>query len=159
LKLRQLGDLANLVAGVGVITSLLFVAYEINQNTKASLVANRHDVIAALREHLLVRAQSPSLAAAIAAAASEAELTSAQQSQYFAYLLAVIKSVEEAYFQYEEGALDKEYLDTRMAGLMNSHFLGNELGHAFFEQNKKRGEITEAFARTVDAEFARMDED
>lgn len=69
---------------------------------------------------------------------------------------AVLKSVEEAYFQYAEGRLDKEYLDTRMAGLVNRNFLGNEFGRAFFEDNKERGEITAEFAQMIDAQFAQM---
>lgn len=156
MKLREIGDLANFIAAVGVVISLLFVAYEVKQNTDASLAANRHTVIAALREQLLVRAQSPSLAAAIDAATLGTDLTPAQRSQYIAYLFAVIKSVEEAYFQYIEGDLDKEYLDTRIAGLMNSNFLGNEFGRTFYADNKNRGEITAEFARAVDAKLAEM---
>ena len=68
----------------------------------------------------------------------------------------MIKSVEEAYFQYIEGDLDKEYLDTRIAGLMNSNFLGNEFGRTFYADNKNRGEITAEFARAVDAKLAEM---
>ena len=156
MKLREIGDLANFIAAVGVVISLLFVAYEVKQNTDASLAANRHTVIAALREQMLVRAQSPSLAAAIDAATLGTDLTPAQRSQYIAYLFAVIKSVEEAYFQYIEGGLDKEYLDTRIAGLMNPSFLGNEVGRAFFETNKIRGELTVEFAHAIDAKFAEM---
>ena len=142
--------------GFRIGVSLLFVAYEVNQNTEASLAANRHTVIAALREQLLVRAQSPSLSGAIAAATTGTDLTPGQRSQYFAYLFAVIKSVVEAYFQYIEGDLDKEYLDTRIAGLMNSNFLGNEFGRTFYADNKNRGEITAEFARAVDAKLAEM---
>jgi hypothetical protein len=134
----------------------LFVAYEVKQNTEASLAANRHIVIASLREQLLVRAQNPSLAAAVAAASSGKELTPAQQSQYIPYLVAVIKSVEEAYFQYKEGALEKEYLDTRIAGLMGRGFLGHELGRVIYENNKTAGAITAEFTQIIDTKFAEM---
>ena len=150
MKIREIGDIANLIAAMGVIVSLLFVSYEVKQNTDATLVANRHNVIAALREHVLVRAQSPTLATAISSASSGVGLTPTQYSQYKAYLFAVIKSVEEAYFQYVDGELEKEYLDTRIAGLTNNDFLGNDIGLAFFEDNKKRGEITAEFARMID---------
>jgi hypothetical protein len=157
LKLREIGDLANLIAAVGVIISLLFVAYEVNQNTDASLAANRHIVIASLREQLLVRAQSPSLAAAVAAASSGKKLTPVQQAQYAPYIIAVLKSVEEAHFQYKEGGLDKEYLDTRIAGLMGSTFLGNEFGRTIFGNNKTNGRITAEFAQAIDTKFAEME--
>ncbi|MCZ6758823.1 MAG: hypothetical protein O7D29_00395, partial [Gemmatimonadetes bacterium] len=70
MNIKNVGDAANLIAALGVILSLLFLAYEVNQNTGAALAANRQTVISDLREGLLVRAQSPSLAAAIEAAAS-----------------------------------------------------------------------------------------
>jgi hypothetical protein len=68
----------------------------------------------------------------------------------------VIKSVEEAYFQYKEGWLEREYLDTRIAGLMNSAFLGNELGRAIYENNRTTGTITAEFTQTIDTKFAEM---
>ena len=46
MKLREIGDLANLIAAVGVIISLLFVGYEIRQNTaetRASSLQTSHD--------------------------------------------------------------------------------------------------------------------
>ena len=151
MKIRAIGDLANLIAAVCVVISLLFVAFEVNQNTEASRAANRHTVIADLREQLLVRAQSPSLAAVLEAAGSGTELTPTQQSQYRGYLYATIKSVEEAFSQYMEGQLDKEYLDTRIAGLMIPDFLGNETGRNLYERYKTSGQLTAAFSQEVDS--------
>ena len=153
MKLRDLGDTANFIAAVGVIVSLLFVAYEVNQNTEASLAANRHTVIASLREQLIVRAQSPSLAAVIEAAASGSELTPAERSQYRGYLFAQVKSVEDAFARYIEGQLDKEYLDTRISGLMIRDFLGNELGRSLYEGYKTSGQLTADFSQAIDAQL------
>ena len=154
MNLKNLGDVANLIAALGVIGSLLFVAYEVNQNTEASLAANRQTVIADLRDGLLVRAQSPSLAAALAAAASGGELTASQESQYRAYFYQAIKSAEGAFAQYVDGQLDREYLDTRLAGLMIPEFLGNDLGRSHFERWKTDGQLTAGFSQEVDAHLS-----
>ena len=152
--IKNVGDVANLIAALGVILSLLFVAYEVNENTNASLAANRQTVLADLREGLLVRAQSPSLAAALYAAASGAELTPTQSSQYVPYLYQSMKSAEGAFAQYAEGQLDREYLDTRLAGLMIPDLLGSDLGRSHFERWKADGQLTAAFGREVDAKLA-----
>ena len=150
MKIGNIGDIANLIAAVGVIISLLFVGYEINQNTEESRAANRHDVVAALRELTLTRAQSPSLEAAVQAACSENQITPLQQAQYSIYLYSVMKSVEEAYFQYAEGRLDEVYMNTRIAGLMGPCFLTSEIGRRQFEVAKTDGEITAEFAEAID---------
>jgi len=155
MKLERWALVAEIVGSVAVVVTLAILILEVRENTEESRAANRASVINDLREQLLIRAQSPSLGAALAAAESGQELTPAQYSQYIGYLFAVIKSVEEAYFQYAEGRLDKEYLDTRIAGLLNRNFLGNELGRAFFEDNRERGEITAEFAQVV---YARLGE-
>jgi len=154
MKTRGIGNLANFLAGVGVVASLLLVAYELNQNTREARAANEHMVIASLREQLLIRAQSPSLGAAIEAARSGKQMTIEQDSQYKGYLFAQIKSVEEAFTQYIDGGLDEEYLNTRLAGMLIPDFLGNEIGRNLFEGYRTSGQITEEFGRAVDARLA-----
>ena len=159
MKLKRCALVAEIVGSIAVVVTLTILILEVRENTEESRVANRQSVVDDLREHLLVRAQSPSLAAALSAVMSGQELTPTQQSQYVGYLFAVIKSVEEAYFQYSEGRLDQQYLDTRIAGLLNSNFLGSEFGRAFFEANRDRGEITAEFAEMVYARLEEMDEE
>ena len=154
MKLKDVADLANLIAAVGVIISLLFLAYEVNQNTEESRAANRHDVATALRELTLARAQSPTLSTALAAVNSGLQLTPDQQAQYIAYFYAVIKSIEEAYFQYREGRLDEAYFESRVAGLMGPYFLSSEIGRNIFEETKQSGELTAEFVEVLDAKLA-----
>ena len=42
MKIGNIGDIVNLIAAGGVIISLLFVAYELNQNTDEARSANHH---------------------------------------------------------------------------------------------------------------------
>ncbi len=154
MKIGSVNDIANLIAAVGVVLSLLFVAYEVRQNTGESRAANEHMVVASLREQLLIRAQSPSLGTAVEAARSGKQMTIEQESQYRGYLLAQIKSVEEAFYLYIDGGLDEEYMNTRMAGMTIPDFLGNEIGRNLYEGYRVSGQITEEFGRAVDAQLA-----
>jgi hypothetical protein len=156
MRLKRWALVAEIVGSVAVVVTLAILILEVRENTEESRATNRQSVIDDLREQLLVRAQSASLADALAAAEAGQQLTPAQSSQYIGYLMAVIKSVEEAYFQYAEGRLDRAYLDTRIAGLLNDNFLGNELGRAFFVDNADRGEITPEFAQVVYDRIAEM---
>ena len=36
---------------------------------------------------------------------------------------------------------------------------GNEIGRAFFEDNKERGEITAEFSQMIDAQFVQMNDE
>ncbi len=58
MKRKDIGDLANLIAAASVIISLLFVGCEVRQNTAETRAVNRHEVVNALRELTLTRAQS-----------------------------------------------------------------------------------------------------
>ena len=154
MKLKRWALIAEIVGGLAIVLSLIFVGVEVRQNTEESRAANQHMVIAALREQLLVRAQSPALGASIEAASAGGQITPEQESQYRGYFFAVIKSVEEAFSVYMSGGLEKEYLDTRIAGLMIPDFLGNEFGRGLYEGYKTSGQITAEFAQAVDARLA-----
>ena len=157
MNIKNVGHAANLIAALGVVVSLLFVAYEVNQNTEATLAANRHSVITDLREGLLVRARTPSLGIAIDAARSGKQMTPSQESQYRGYLFATVKSAEDAFARYVDGQLDQEYLNGRIAGLMIPDFLGNEVGRDLYEGYKRSGQITAQFAQAVDQRLAERD--
>ena len=154
MKLERLALISEIVGGFAIIVTLVFLIFEMRGNTVEMRAANRHEVVAALRELTLTRAQSPSLTAAIEAACSGNQITPVQRGQYSIYIYSVMKSVEEAYFQYTEGRLDEVYLNTRIAGLMGPCFLSTEIGRSQFEVAKTDGEITAEFAEAIDREFA-----
>lgn len=138
MKLKEWALVAEIVGGFAIIATLVIFIFETRENTAEMRVANRHQVVSSLRELSLARAQNSSLSAAVAGARSGRELTPAEAGQYGTYFYAVIKSVEEDYLQYRDGRLDKEYLETRIAGLMYPAFLGNETGRTSYELHKRR---------------------
>ena len=154
MKLKDIGDLANLTAGVGVIASLLFLAYEVRQNTLETRAATRNNVVNAIREMTLVRAQSPELSSAFGALSSCQQLTDNQLWHYRGYFIALMRSVEEAYFQFQEGRLDQAFFQTRLNSL--NSMLQNEVspGRNQFQAMKNNGSITKEFANIVDASIA-----
>ena len=51
MTMSQLADLADLVAALGVIASLVFVAFEIRKSSEQARLSNWNSVLAGLREH------------------------------------------------------------------------------------------------------------
>jgi hypothetical protein len=51
MTLTQLADIANLVGGIGVIVSLLFLAWELHKNAEQTRLGNWNATLAAFREH------------------------------------------------------------------------------------------------------------
>ncbi len=149
MKLREIGDLANLTAALGVIISLLFVGYEIRQNTAETRAAGAAAVGDRFRELMLIRAQSPSLSAAILATRSGAETTPVEDTQYTAYLIAFIRTVEDAFLQFRVGRLDADQLQVRLAGLLNTA-INDRLGRDTWEGFKNGGIFSPDFALWLD---------
>ncbi len=148
---QDIGDLANLIAGVGVILSLLFIGYEIRQNTAETRAAGAATVGDSFRELILARAQSPSLAAAIVAISSGEQPTPIQEVQYSGYLIALIRTVEDAYLLYRAGRLDEDQLQVRLAGL-NNH-INDRRGRDRWDGFKSSGIFSADFTRWLDEQL------
>ena len=151
MKLKDIGDLANLIAGVGVILSLLFVGYEIRQNTEEARAASAAAVGDNFRELVLARAQSASLAAAVKAGRRGEDVTPVQRSQYTAYVLALTRTVEDAFIQFQVGRLDEDQLQVRLAALRFD--FGGADGVQRREGFRRQGVFSEAFMDWLDEEL------
>ena len=148
MKLKDIGDAANVIAAVGVIFSLLFVGYEIRQNTAETRALSAATVGDNFRDLLLVRAQTPSLDAIVHDIYLGEELSSYERSQFAAYLMAIVRTVEDAYLQFQAGRLEEEQLQVRFAGL--NSFLRTPVGLTIYQRNRALGLFSDDFTRWVD---------
>ena len=151
MKLKDIGDMANLVAAIGVIISLLVVAYQVNQNTAEARAANRQSVADAARELALSQATTPSLAAAFKAVQA-GEQNPTQQWQYTSWLFAWLKTVEDAYLQHMDGRLDEETVTMRVTSA--DFFLKPEFARNLYQSLARSGELHPDFVTWVDKSLA-----
>ncbi len=152
MKLKDIGDIGNLVAALGVIISLLFVGYQINQNTEESRAANRQASADAIREVALSFATDPSLAAAMATIRAGEEYDDAQAIQYSGFLVALLKSIEEEYLQYKDGRLDETYMEARASSAI-AH-LQFTFPRDFYQELKTLGVLTPEFGEWMDEQLS-----
>lgn len=98
------------VAAIGVILSLVFVALELRQNTKAIQATVRNDLASASREWTLATATSPELAEAEVRWVAGDEMTEAQLTMVRQLAIGLLRNVENVYLQVQNGSVDESAL-------------------------------------------------
>ena len=108
---RPFGRWKELVAALGVILSMIFVGLELRQNTVAVRAAARNELAAGSRDWLMTLAESPELADALGLwLTPDSELTPTQESAARYAVRAMLRSVENVFFQVRAGILTEEAL-------------------------------------------------
>jgi hypothetical protein len=111
MKKFDLGQTVQVLANVGVIAGIIFLAFELRQNTTASRLeaASTHlagsyelDLLLATDEELFDLLLTP-----------EDERSERENLQYERFAFAVLRSWETSYFLYRQSALDQEFWDAQ----------------------------------------------
>ena len=105
---ETLGNLGDFVGGVGVVVTLVYLAFQIRQNTRASRAATLLGLTNAWQDYLFTWA-SPELVELRTRA--EADPTSVSESDYvrlYAYARILFRRFENDYFQYRSGTFSHD---------------------------------------------------
>jgi len=108
MTLSDLADIAEIVGGIAVVVSLIYLAVQVRQNTKSirnsTLQANT-----ALWSSVLVSLSEPELVKAYAVGMSgKTDIKPMQYTQFFLICRCLFVAFENQYYQYTQGALDRE---------------------------------------------------
>jgi hypothetical protein len=117
---RNLSDwasIAEIISALAVVSSLLYVGFEIQRNTKVGLASNRQAVAARAQELALCSGETQIDRLLFGPDDVAIALTEAEQDRVTAYIGALLRTTEEAFLLYRDGLLDEEYWMTR-AGVM-----------------------------------------
>ena len=112
MSLDQLANLAEIIGMVLVVASLLSVAWQLKQNTRAMRAQTRHAVLEAAQAELFEQVQNPDLSLSII---SEATLSPEQQVKLNSWLFAIFRAREFAWLQYTNRAIDETQWQTERA--------------------------------------------
>jgi hypothetical protein len=148
LQLSEWASFAEIISALAVIISLLYVGYQINENTSEVRAANRQQLVNRAHSATMGFATSPELAAVMAKVAAGAELTPPERSQYAYTVRAVLYDVQEAFLLHREGRLDAEYWKTRTALVLA--YLAQTPAHDVYLQDKSRGVLHADFVEWLD---------
>jgi len=108
-KLELLNAFAQLIAAIGVIASLFYLAVQIRQNTRSQRSIVVDSLTGSLIALLGPQATDPALTRAFAAAVEDWHAaTEEDRLRAIALLLMLFKLCENAWFQQRQGTLDRE---------------------------------------------------
>jgi hypothetical protein len=103
-----LGAVAEFLGAIGVIASLFYVASQIRRNSTALEAATNQAVSDSTQQRLLVPAQNPELATALAKVREDMnELSPAERVQLAFFTRATFRGVQNAFFQHRQGLMSE----------------------------------------------------
>lgn len=106
MKKIGIGQTINTLANIGVIAGILFLAYELRQNTQAVQLASAESYLSGGSALDLRIAQDPELAALLIRASRPEPLTDIEELQVERFNYATLRQWETAYYLSSIGALD-----------------------------------------------------
>lgn len=106
LQLKDWAALAEVVAALAMVASLLYVGAGVRQNTRAIEGATYQEVVRASNEYLLALASNGELAEiSVRARADPSQLTDSEGLRHFYYERVFWRNMENAFLQHERGIL------------------------------------------------------
>jgi len=127
-----IGAVGELLGALGVIVSLVYLAVQIRQNTKAVRSASYHQAAEQTWSTALAVAQGESLAEALAKAEARQELSPAEQLRVNSVDLAAVFGFENMLRLHEQGLLDPDVWDNVLKNTLP--YLGTSRVREFISQ-------------------------
>jgi hypothetical protein len=128
MDLQLLANLGDAIGGLGVVVSLLYLAIQIRQNTKAVRSSSYHQAAEQTWNYCLAVAQDESLAEILARRMAGGDLTPAEQMRANISDQALIYGFENMLRLQEQGLVDSEiwqnFMANSMQGLSSDHIRG-----------------------------------
>ena len=106
--LSQLADLGELLGGVAVVASLVYLAAQIRQNTRTVRASTLHQNTDLWSSLFLRLAEPPLTRAYLAGMAGQPDLRPLQFTQFFFICRSMFLAFENQYYQMRHGVLDSE---------------------------------------------------
>jgi len=116
---QAIGAIGELAGGILVVFSLLYLAIQLRQNTRAVRAETHQQWVLMNSAQNLLFPQLPAFAAVfLRGSADPAQLSPEERVQYDALVLNVMNTQEALFFQAQHGAIDKEFLGGREPALL-----------------------------------------
>lgn len=152
MKLREYALIAEIVSGVAIVVTLIFLIVEVNANTNATLAANRQSLASRTEALLLAQSTSPDIARLVTKARNDEEFTEEERYQFAGHVAGYLRLAEEAYLQFLDGHLDGEYWRTRAENLVDSR-LSNQPARELWIEWEQKGWFTPEFTGWLNNEL------
>jgi hypothetical protein len=117
MDLKKLALVAEIVGGIGIVISVLYLAYEISQNTANLKAANAMSFATEINARRFARVENGELDALIQKGQTELDsLTDEERSRFFSYVLVRFTLLDNFLYMDDSDLLPPEYADTILRG-------------------------------------------
>ena len=108
MTIQDLGAIGDLIGGIAVVVTLVYLAVQIKQNTKVHASLIRQNFYDAQQQQMLHAVESSDFNALITRSwSSDESLSPAEQTQVWRHMQGVLMGYQGAFEQYKSGALPK----------------------------------------------------
>ena len=150
--LKKAALLAEIIGGVGIVVSILYLALEVSENTKNTQISNHLALIEQNSEFRYLRMANPELVEiALKGSANAASLSAVDQSRFLAYALQAFDIWETAFLMNESDVLPTGTWEAWNSSWCNS--LKAPGFRALWDEGMSNN-FTDHFGRNVDSCFA-----
>ena len=149
--LRDLADLAQLVGAFAVVLSLLYLAVQIRQNTRALHSSTYQAATDSVSSFMSLMVSSRELSGLLLRGAADAEpLTHEERYRFETLLLMLFQVLDNVHFQHRQGTIDREGWER--AAATARVFLAGRGVQAWWRSNQVP--LSHGFSAYVDAQLA-----
>jgi len=114
MSLEQIAYLAQIIGVILVITSLVYVAQQLRQNTAAILAQSSQAMLGASQNELFAQLDNPEV---LISATKADKLTAEEQVRLASWLMAAMRARQYAWLQYRNGVIDASQWETEMTAI------------------------------------------
>jgi hypothetical protein len=109
MTIAELGSLGEFIASLGVLITLIYLAIQMRQNTKAVRLNTAHAVTEEFQEIFSLLASDQGLSEVFMEAAQNAELSGLSRLRYNTFIGSTLRAYENAYLQNREQAINADH--------------------------------------------------
>lgn len=113
--------IAEIVGGVAIVVSVLYLAFEISQNTANMKAGNAMSLATEINELRFARVQDSDLDTLVRSGQADFDsLSEGDRSRFFSYFLVRLTNLDRLFYMDEQGLLPPGYADTLLPGFCAS---------------------------------------
>jgi len=135
MKKIDLGHTMSTLANIGVLLGIVFLAYELRQNTLATQLSATNAFENSFSQHELFVAGNAEFADILRRGDNGEELTEAEQFRLTVFLRSALRGWQTQQFQYLNSALDEDIWDGQLQSLRQA-IRNSSAVRTFWEQNQ-----------------------
>ncbi len=118
MKKMDLGQAIGVLANIGVIANIVFLAIEINQNTRSEEISAYQELMSQISRISELAIQNPEAADAALGRPGTAESMESMQTNQFALL--IFRHGDMAFYQYQRGVISRQRLEPALSVLTST---------------------------------------